>query len=53
MEAVDYLERGAAALLPPPTRKPKGQYLELILRMKQWIPHARADGESSHILAVG
>ncbi len=38
MEAVDYLDRGATALLPPPTREPAGQYFELIVRMKEWIP---------------
>jgi hypothetical protein len=37
-EVVDYLERGASALLPPPTRRPKDQYLGLIVAMKQWTP---------------
>ncbi len=38
MEAVNYLERAALELVPPATRKPRGQWLNLIFRMRQWIP---------------
>jgi hypothetical protein len=38
MSVVDYLEREAWELVPPPAQNPDGQWLELILRMNQFTP---------------